>query len=125
MQPRRLRARDRMRDRQTSIMTGWMVRVLTGGFWLSLALISLGILAALLRWEPLGTEAAALPDVVSEALRGDQQAIVDLGILVLLLTPGATVVAALVSAIAQRDRFLLSVCLILLGIIALSVVIGL
>lgn len=125
MRPRQLRARLRIRDRQATILTGWIVRVLTGGFWVSLALIAFGILIALLRWEPIGTEAAPLPDVVDEALRGDQQAIVDLGILVLLLTPGATVVAALISALAQRDRFLLTVCLILLAIIALGVVIGL
>lgn len=125
MRPRQLRARQRIRDRQTTIMTGWIVRVLTGGFWLSLALIGLGVVIALLRWEGVGSEAAPLPNVVSEALRADQQAIVDLGILMLLLTPAATVVVAFVSALAQRDRFLVAVCVILLAITALSIVMGL
>ena len=114
-----------MRERQSQILADWIVLVLTVGFWFSVGCIVAGIVVALVRWETIGAETEAVPDVLGGVLDGNPQAIVDLGILALLLTPGATVIVGVISAIAQRDRFLGLVCVVLLVITIASLAVGL
>jgi uncharacterized membrane protein len=125
MERRPQRVLRRLRERQNQIMSDWIVLALTAGFWLSVGCIVAGIVVALVRWNAIGAETEPIPDVLSGVIDGSPQAMVDLGILVLLLTPAATVVVGIVSAIAQRDRFLGLVCGILLLITLLSLVVGL
>lgn len=110
-------AEDRIHRRRTTILYGWVIRVLTIGFWSSIGLILIGILVGQIRNQPIGDQVDPLDRVIPDALDLTAKGIVDLGILVLLLTPGATVVVSLITAISQRDRIFIIVCVILLLIV--------
>ena len=103
-------AQDRIHRRRTTILYGWVMRVLAIGFWSSIGLIVFGLLIALVRDQSTG-------EVLRDALSLNASGLVDLGILVLLLTPGATVVVSLITAVRQKDRFFTATCVILLLIV--------
>jgi uncharacterized membrane protein len=109
----------------TTVLYRWAGRVLSIGFWVSIGLIGSGLLVAAIRDEPIGNEVETLDMVLPDALRLHSQALIDLGILTLLMTPGAVVVLALVISIRGRDRLLTAVAASLVLILVGSVVISL
>jgi uncharacterized membrane protein len=123
--PSRQRAYQRRQRLWTTVLYRWAGRVLSIGFWTSLALLGFGLLVAALRGDPLGNEVETLDRVLPDAVRLHSQALIDLGILLLLLTPGAVVVLALVISIRGRDRLLAAVTTLLVLILVGSVVISL
>lgn len=125
MLTKRQRAHARLRERRSTFLYRWIIRIMTAGFWLSVSLILIGLVVALIRGEPVGDEVDALSRVVPEALRLESQGVIDLGILALLLTPAATVVVALVLAIRQRDLVFVGTCIMLLVILLGGIIVGL
>ena len=125
MSTRHDRAVRRFRERQRRVLYRWIGRILTWGFWSSMALIALGLAVALVQREPLGDEVAPLEDVVPAVLDLSPQGIVDLGILLLLFTPALYTVVSLYIFVRQRDRIFVVVCCALLAIMFLSVGLGL
>lgn len=124
MENRQERARQRLNDYKRRTLYRWITRVLSIGFWTSVALILVGLATALERGKPLGDEVAPLVDVVPSLLDFNPQGIVDAGILLLLFTPSLYVLVSLVIFLRQRDRTFVVVCCALLAIIMVSVGLG-
>jgi uncharacterized membrane protein len=125
MSTRHERALRRYRERQRRVLYRWIGRILTAGFWTSMALIGLGLLVALIQRESIGDEVAPLEQVVPAVLDLSPQGIVDLGILLLLFTPALYTIVSLYIFMRQRDRIFVIVCCALLAIVFLSVGLGL
>lgn len=125
MDSRQQQVQDRIHERQRRTLYFWIVRILTVGFWSSVALIVAGVVVALIGGRPLGDEVAPLVDVVPSALDLNPQGLVDLGILLMLFTPSFYVVVSLVIFLRQRDRTFVVVCCALLAIVMVSVGLGL
>ena len=95
--------------------------ILRAGFVGALTLILLGIIVALLRGQNVGDDVIALRDIPGALWRFEGQAIIDLGILTLLATPLAFVLAALATFARQRDWVFVGACVALVAILAGSV----
>lgn len=121
----RRRAYQRRQRLWTTVLYRWAGRVLLIGFWSAVALLGFGLLVAALRGDPLGHEVETLDRVLPDAIRLHSQALIDLGILLLLLTPGAVVVLALVISVRGRDRLITAVTSLLVLTLVGSVVISL
>lgn len=119
------RAYQRRQRLWTTVLYRWAGRVLLIGFWMSVALIGFGLVVAALRGEPIGSEVETLDRVLPDALRLHSQGLIDLGILTLLMTPGAVVVLALVISIRGRDLIMSAVTTLLVLTLVGSVVISL
>ena len=107
--------------RRHTILTRRIVKVMNAGFVIAVTLILAGIVIGLATGDHLPTETDKLRDILPGALRLDAQNVAELGIIVLLLTPAAYVVAALVTFLRDRDWMFVWLCLALLGILSLSV----
>ena len=119
------RAYQRRQQLWTTVLYRWAGRVLLIGFWSAVTLLGFGLLVAALRGDSLGQEVETLDRVLPDAIRLQSQALIDLGILLLLLTPGAVVVLALVISVRGRDRLLTAVTTLLVMTLVGSVVISL
>ncbi len=98
-----------------------IVGVMNAGFTIAIGLMLVGLLVGLVTGEHVERETDSLRDILPGVLRLRAQDIVELGILVLLATPAAYVVVALVTFLRDRDGLFAAVCLVLLGILLLSV----
>lgn len=125
MSTRHERARQRYYERQRAALYRWVGRILTIGFSASIALIAAGVLLSLVQGESLGDEVAPLVDVIPAVLDLRPQAIVDFGILLMLFLPAFYIGVSTVIFARQRDRAFVVVCCALLGIVFLSVGLGL
>ncbi|MFW6075894.1 MAG: DUF1634 domain-containing protein [Chloroflexota bacterium] len=96
--------------------------MLTWGLRASMAFIVLGMIVALARGEGIGEEVDRFDEIAGDLIRLQQEGFIDLGLILLLLTPAGTVVAVLVGAIRQREWMMIGVCLLLYVILAGSVV---
>ena len=94
-----------------------IIRVLSVGFWVALALIAAGLLLAAARGESIGTEVAALRDLPDAVVNLESQAIVDLGLLTLLVSPLAYVCVALLVFLRGGERRLAGVAAVLLVLV--------
>jgi uncharacterized membrane protein len=101
------------------------VKTLFWGFRLGAALLALGIVAALIKREPLGHEADPLADVVATVRAGYASGIIDLAILWFMLTPVATVIVVAVNFWRLGDRRYALLSLIVLAILGASVALSL
>jgi uncharacterized membrane protein len=101
------------------------VKTLFWGFRLGAALLALGIVAALVKREPLGHEADPLADVIAMVRAGYASGIIDLAILWFMLTPVATVVVVAASFWRLGDRRYALLSLIVLAILGASVALAL
>jgi hypothetical protein len=101
------------------------VKTLFWGFRLGAALLALGIVVALVKREPLGTEADPIPDVIAMVRAGYASGIIDLAILWFMLTPVATVIVVAASFWRLGDRRYALLCLIVLAILGASVALAL
>jgi uncharacterized membrane protein len=101
------------------------VKTLFWGFRLGAALLALGIVAALVKREPLGHEADPVPDVIAMVRAGYASGVIDLAILWFMLTPVATVIVVAASFWRLGDRRYALLCLIVLAILGASVTLAL
>jgi uncharacterized oligopeptide transporter (OPT) family protein len=101
------------------------VKTLLWGFRLGAALLALGIVAALIKQEPLGHEADPLADVIATVRAGYASGIIDLAILWFMLTPVATVIVVAVNFWRLGDRRYALLSLIVLAILGASVALSL
>jgi hypothetical protein len=101
------------------------VKTLFWGFRGGAALLALGIVVALVKREPLGTEADPIPDVIAMVRAGHASGIIDLAILWFMLTPVATVIVVAASFWRLGDRRYALLCLIVLAILGTSVTLAL
>ena len=106
--------------RQTTLYRR-IIGVMNAGFCIAIGLMLVGILVGLVTGEHVKTDTDSLRDVLPGALRLGAQDLVELGILVLLATPAAYVVVALLTFLRNRDWLFALVCLALLGILSMSV----
>ena len=101
------------------------VKTLFWGFRLGAALLALGIVAALLKREPLGHEADPIPDVIANVRAGHASGVIDLAILWFMLTPVATVIVVAASFWRLGDRRYALLPLVVLAILGASVTLAL
>lgn len=98
-----------------------IAKILAIGFWASIVVIVAGLIVALVRGQDILDTTLRMESVVGQAIRLNGSAMVDLGLLGLLLTPLAYVVAALLTFVRQRDRLFVAVCVALLLLFAATV----
>jgi uncharacterized membrane protein len=96
-------------------------RILDLGFFLGVGIIVVGTAWTLASGDDLSDDVIHLADLPEEVASLEPSALVDLGLIVLLLTPLSYVIAALVTFLRQRDRLFIGVCLLLIALIGLSV----
>ena len=101
------------------------VKTLFWGFRLGAALLAVGVVAALVKREPLGHEADPLGDIVATVRAGYASGIIDLAILWFMLTPVATVIVVAASFWRLGDRRYALLSLIVLAILGASVALAL
>jgi len=106
--------------RQTTLYRR-IVGVMNAGFLIAIGLMLAGILVGLVTGDHVAKETDPLGDILPGALRLRAQDVLELGIIVLLATPAAYVVVALVTFLRERDLLFVGVCLALLAILSLSV----
>jgi uncharacterized membrane protein len=108
-------------DAITTQLYRWIARILAVGFWTSVSVILVGVLLALAQGDDIPEETLSFSDVLPAVADFDPDGFVDLGILLLLLTPLGYVVAALLTFLRQRDRLFVGVCLLLVLLIGVSI----
>lgn len=96
-------------------------RILDIGFYIGIGVILLGTILTFASGDDLPDDVVSLNSLPSEVADFEPSALIDLGIVLLLLTPLAYVIAALVTFLRQRDRLFIGVCLLLIALIGLSV----
>jgi hypothetical protein len=101
------------------------LKTLFWGFRGGAALLALGIVVALIKREPLGTEADPIPDVIAMVVAGHASGIIDLAILWFMLTPVVTVIVVAASFWRLGDRRYALLCLVVLAILGASVALAL
>jgi uncharacterized membrane protein len=98
--------------------------VLLAGVLLSVTLISVGLLLMLVTNAPHRSHVLSPRQSFAEALRLRPTPWLDLGILVLMVTPIANVLMALITFARQRDWRYVLICLGILAVLTLSVTLG-
>lgn len=111
---------------RTTLMIGWILR---GGVIVSAAITLLGLL--LLPFRPGGLTALSLdtfPHTIGEVWMGllelHPQAIIALGLLLLIATPVVTVTASAIAFAIERDRRFVVIALLVLAILLISFLLG-
>ena len=94
------------------------VVVLAGGLWLLFAAGSQGIVFSPFRGEPL--QLTSVSGILSGLVSGNSRALIQTGLLLLIATPIARVILALVGFALQRDRLYVVVTLIVLAALLFS-----
>jgi uncharacterized membrane protein len=98
-----------------------IVRVMNAGFAIAIGLMLVGLLVGLVTGDHVDRDTDSLRGVLPGVFRLHAQDVVEMGILVLLATPAAYVVVALLTFLRDRDVLFVAICLGLLGILSLSV----
>ena len=101
------------------------VRTFVWGFRLGAVLLALGIVAALVKGEPLGREADPISEVLAEVRAGHAAGIIDLAILWFMLTPVAATIVVAVSFWRLGDRRYAVLSLGVLVILGVSITLAL
>ena len=101
----------------------YIAAVLTIGMVLSLVILTWGSVLFILHPEPVGPP-GPLTGILGGTLRLDPVSTINLGLLVLLITPVARVVAAMIAFALEGDRRYVLICITVLAVLALSAVIG-
>lgn len=99
-------------------------RVLIAGVLLSALLLVASIIAALAHRQPLPETALAFRDVLPEVRHLGAAGLASLGLLVLVATPIARVIGALVAWLVQRELRFALVAATVLAMMALSLLLG-
>jgi uncharacterized membrane protein len=101
-----------------------LIVVLTWGFRLALAVLLAGLGVALIRDEGLSKHVEPIGDIASGLRDRHAWALVDLGLLLLLLTPTAAVVVILVHYVRCRDWLYSAGAVIVLGTLSTGIVLA-
>lgn len=107
------------------MMNKMLSRVLKTGLYSSLAITVLGLVLVTMQHIP--TEAVkALPfgDLLSYLLRGNGTAVLDFGLVLLMLTPVARVVAAVYGYIREGDRRFALISFVVLVVLSISFIVA-
>ena len=99
-------------------------RTLAGGMVLSFGLMGLGLLWQLVNPHPHPDQVVPLDRLPAELLVGNPLALLDLGLLVLLLIPAVHLSVAAVQFSRQGDRRYLALTLLVLGLLVLGSVLA-
>lgn len=99
----------------------WVSTVLTVGVWSAVALIAVGLAWAVISGRPLEVAPGTLLD---ELTAGEPGSIVLLGLLLLVLTPVAQLVAAAAAFARNGERGYLVVTLVVLAVLLFSLVLA-
>ncbi|HEU5325914.1 MAG TPA: DUF1634 domain-containing protein [Candidatus Limnocylindria bacterium] len=99
----------------------WVATVLTIGVWSSVALVAVGLGWAVVSGRPLEVARGSL---LEELTAGEPGSVVLLGILLLVLTPIAQLVAAAAAFARNRERGYVIVTLVVLGVLVFSLVLA-
>lgn len=97
-----------------------MSRLLLAGVLVAIVLMLLATLGSLVAGQGLPRQAPAFDQLLAEALRLDPQGLLGLGLLVLFLTPIASVIVAVVGFARQRDWFYVGIAVVVLAVLALG-----
>ncbi|MHB0875302.1 MAG: DUF1634 domain-containing protein [Anaerolineae bacterium] len=100
-------------------------RLLSIGIGLALSLIALGLLLALFRPVQQSTVATPFAQLPAAVASGDPAAVVSLGLVVLLATPAARVVALAVAYAERREWTFALLAVIVLLVLVTSFLVGL
>jgi uncharacterized membrane protein len=100
-------------------------RTLLGGVILCGVLLVFGLTIALTQHQPQSGTPPTLRELFRAALSGNGPAIIDLGIVVLMLTPFVRVAVLAVGWMLAGDRRFAAVALVVLGLLGLSLILGL
>lgn len=103
---------------------GPLTTILAWGFRLSLTFLGLGLLIALIQQEPLAEQVEPIGDVLGGLFDLQATAFIDLGIIILLLTPVATVATLVMGFIQARDRIFSLISVFVLGALALAILLA-
>jgi uncharacterized membrane protein len=95
------------------------------GFRVGAALLVLGVVVALAKGEPIGTQADPFGEVLGEVRAGHAAGIIDLAILWFMFVPVATVVVVAVNFWRLGDRRYALLSLVVLAILGVSVTLAL
>jgi uncharacterized membrane protein len=101
------------------------IRVLTWGFRIGAALLTIGIVVALIKGQPLSPVADPFGAVIAQVRAGNASGIIDLAILWFMLTPVATVIVVAASFWRLDDRRYALLSLIVLIILGVSIALAL
>lgn len=104
---------------------GSAIQVMTWGFRGGALLLGLGIVAALLKREPIGAIADPIPEIAAAVAAGSAAGIIDLAILWFMLVPAVTVLVAAISFWRLGDRRYATLSLIVLAILGASIALAL
>lgn len=100
------------------------IQVLRGGFALSAILLVLGIVWSLIDRQPLASEVLPFQDIPGALGNGDPSALIDLGILCMMLTPVVTVLVIAFNFSRVGERKFVSLSLGVLAILVTSIAIS-
>ena len=101
-----------------------LVLTLTWGFRAALAALLVGLGVALIQRDPLERRVEPIGDIASGVVRLQAAALVDLGIVLLLMTPVAAVVILLIGFAQRRDWVFVLVTLVVLGALGSGIVLA-
>ncbi len=104
-------------DRRRTILYRRISRTMNAGFLLALVLMLLGSIIAITTTETMDAAVIPLRDLAGALADARAQAVADLGILILLLTPPAFVAVALFTYVQRHDWLFSGVCLVLFAIL--------
>lgn len=97
--------------------------VLTTGVVMSLVILTFGSILIMVKPVPVGVP-GSIADILKGVIRLNASAIINLGILVMLLTPVVRVIAAMIAFFVEKDRKYALVSLTVLIILAISALVG-
>ena len=109
--------------REDAIYQG-AVRILRGGFALSAIVLVLGVAWSLVDRHPLSAEVLPFQKIPRALADGNPSALIDLGILLMMLTPVLTVLAIALSFSRLGERRFFSLSLGVLAILVVSIAIS-
>ena len=104
----------------------WVHRVLLSGVVTAGLLMAVGLAVAIVREQPRPVgQPHSVSTLPGRVAAGDGVALIELGLLLLILTPASRVAVLAVGWLASGDRRFAAVALSVLGLLALSVWLGL
>ena len=101
------------------------IRVLRGGFLVSAALLVAGIAWSIAERQSLGDRVLPFQDVPGELIDGNPSAVIDLGILAMMVTPVILVLVIAWNFYGLRERRFAIASLLVLAVLVTSIVISL
>lgn len=95
-------------------------KVLTRGFWLTAALLLVGITVSAIQGEELHESVEDIPSVIEQIADGNGAGIVALGIIVMIVTPIVATLSVVLSCVRIGDRRYALITLAVLVILFIS-----